>query len=104
MVRYLDLLEDNGKAFGADVFERFLQFLGDHPAVYSVQDQLRTELRAERGELMVDDYLSFETTVAVKREFAGQGRTDAERREFATLISIRMQVYKEVIVILLIFQ
>jgi hypothetical protein len=100
MIRYLDLLEENSKSLGANVFDRLVQFLGDHPVVggvCSIHDQLMTELAAERNELPIDGYLEVETSIMVDREFAGQGRTDAERRDIAAQITCRLQVYKEVI-------
>jgi hypothetical protein len=99
MLRYLDLLEENAKALGTNVFDRFLRFLGDHPIVgdvCSVEDQLLTELSSERNELVIDGYLAVETSILVEIEFAGQGRTDAERKEIAAQITSRLQVYKEV--------
>jgi len=99
MVRYLDLLEDNSKAIGSNIFERLIRFLGDRTyigVVCSIEHQLLTELRAERGELPVEGYIAAEVSTLVEVEFSGQGRTDAERREIKTQISLRLQVYKEV--------
>jgi len=100
MVRYLDFLEDNStKAIGSNIFERLVSFLGDRTyvgVVCSIEHQLRTELRAERGELPVEGYIAAEVSTLVEVEFSGQGRTDAERREIKMQIGHRLQVYKEV--------
>jgi hypothetical protein len=101
MVRYLDLLEENAKTLGNNVFERFCEFLGDRAAHgedggASIEDQLRTDLKAERHELPVEGYLTAETANLVEAEFAGQGRTEAERREIISNIGARLQIHKEV--------
>ena len=99
MVRYLDLLEENAKALGSDTFGRFVKFLGNNPVVgvvCSIEHQLLTELLAEHGELPVEVYIASEISNLVEVEFAGQGRTDAERKEIKIQIGTRLQVYKEV--------
>ena len=70
----------------------FLQFRR-HPWI---EDELRVEVKALRGELVVDDYLRSEVHKLVWDEFGKILRLkDEEKKEISDLVTIRSQLYKD---------
>ena len=60
-------------------------------------DELRAELRAEKGELQVEDYIEKEASMIVFREFGQTKRlAQTEKTAIKDLIALRTQYAKEV--------
>ena len=96
MVKYLELLEVTRKGLGESrtVFDRICTYVGKE--FQFLEDQMRTECKAQRGELPVERYIRVETRHVIDDEFAGAMRSDRDRQEFENLIGARIQVNKEV--------
>jgi len=56
MVRYLELLESNPTGITKGAFERMCSFLEKSSDKHWISDELRTELKTVKGELVIENY------------------------------------------------
>ena len=84
MVKYMDAVE-LCEGLGKNVFNRFCSFVATyHPWI---EDELRVEVKALRGELVVDDYIRSEVHKLVWDEFGKILRLkDEEKKEISDLV------------------
>ena len=62
-----------------------------------IADELKAELRAEAGELKIEEYIEREAAILVHREFGSSKRlSEAEKKEIKDLVALRTQYAKEV--------
>jgi len=97
MVRYLEILESNPTGIPRGAFERLCNYLETSPDKQWIGDELRTELKTVRGELLIDNYIRSEAQQLVDDQF-GQIRrlSEMEKLDMQKIVAQRMQHYKEV--------
>jgi len=95
-VRYLELLENNPNGIKKGSFERLCNFL-ETSGKHWISDELRTELKTVRGELVIENYIRFEAQQLVDSQFGHIRRlSQLEKLDMQKIVAQRMQHYKEV--------
>ena len=62
-----------------------------------ISDQLIAELKAETGQLKIEEYIDREAAILVHREFGSSRRlSESEKKEIKDLVALRTQYAKEV--------
>ena len=96
MVRYLELLESNPNCIARGAFERLCGYL-ETSDKHWISDELRTELKTVRGELVIENYIRFEAHQLVDAQFGHIRRlSDMEKVDIHKIVAQRAQHYKEV--------
>ena len=94
MGKYMELLETS-TGIGKNVFARFCEYL--ETAYPSLNDEIQTELRAERGQLLIDDYVRDVACHVVLAEYGAVSRISvAEKKDIETMVATRMEINKEI--------
>jgi len=96
VVRYLELLENNPSGIAKGSFDRLCDYL-EATGRRWIGDELRTELKTVRGELVIENYIRSETQRLVDAEF-GQIRrlSGMEKVDIHKIVAQRTQHCKEV--------
>jgi len=95
-VRYLELLEGNRSGITKGAFERMCNYLETCDKQW-ISDELRTELKSVRGELLIENYIRAEAQQLVEAQFGHIRRlSDMEKLDIQKMLAQRMQHYKEV--------
>jgi len=101
MVRYLELLEGNPTGIAKGSFERLCNYLETSDRHW-ISDELRTELKTVKGELVIENYIRWEAQRLVDAQFGHIRRlSPMERVDIHKIVAQRMQHYKEVFIRLL---
>jgi len=101
MVRYLELLEGNPPGVTKGAFERMCNYLETTDKQW-ICDELRTELKTVRGELVIENYIRAEAQQLVGVQFGHIRRlSEMEKLDMQKIVAQRMQHYKEVKVFLI---
>ena len=101
MVRYLELLEGNPSGVTKGAFERLCNYLETSDRHW-VSDELRTELKTVRGELVIENYIRAEAEQLVDAQFGHIRRlSQMEKVDMQKIVAQRIQHYKEVNVCLI---
>jgi len=96
MVRYLELLEANTSGITKGAFERMCNYLETSDRQW-VSDELRTELKTVRGELVIENYIRAEAEQLVDAQFGHIRRLSVmEKVDMQKIVAQRIQHYKEV--------
>ena len=96
MVRYLELLESNPNGIPRGAFERLCNYL-ETTNKQLIGDELRTELKTVRGELVIENYIRSEAEKLVDGQFGSIRRlSQMEKMDMQKIVAQRMQHYKEV--------
>jgi len=95
-VRYLELLEANPSGIAKGAFERMCNYLTTCDKQW-ISDELRTELKSVRGELLIENYIRSEAQRLVDAQFGHIRRlSDMDKLDIQKMLAQRMQHYKEV--------
>jgi len=96
MVRYLEFLESNPNGITKGVFERLCNYLETSGKQW-ISDELRTELKTVRGQLVIENYIRAEAQQIVDEQFGHIRRlSQMEKLDMQKIVAQRMQHYKEV--------
>jgi len=96
MVRYLEMLESNPNGITKGALERLCKYLETSDRQW-ISDELRTELKTVRGELVIENYIRSEAQQLVDAQFGHIRRlSDMEKMDMQKIVAQRMQHYKEV--------
>ena len=92
MYKFLEVLQVRGEA---DSFDRLCHFL-DSEGLSWISDELQSDLVAERGDLIIEDYIAREASMIVHRKFGTSKRiAEIDKREITELLAQRAQASKE---------
>ena len=90
------MLESNPNGITKGALERLCKYLETSDRQW-ISDELRTELKTVRGELVIENYIRSEAQQLVDAQFGHIRRlSDMEKMDMQKIVAQRMQHYKEV--------